>query len=241
MDLQFADKCTEHFLDSMPLLTTISPWPQARVYLWDITESEQELLAMVHMTQQSLQRFGSMKSQVHRNGFLSVRALLQAADLSDDDLYYDSFGKPFLHSGQYISITHSHTRSAIIVAPYPVGIDIELRRPKILRIAHKFCPGISAELEQLVPESVDQYTYFWTTKESIYKMASMPGLGFLNDIALSEWNQDQDFTAVIPKEMDGCIKAKGKITKGTGRKFLFKGFIADQYVCGMTKDAWAND
>lgn len=225
----------------MPILTTISPWPQASAYLWDITESEEELLAMTLMSDRSKERFNSMKSEVHRKGFLSVRALLQATGLSDDDLYYDSFGKPFLHTGQYISITHSHARSAIIVANYPVGIDIELRRPKILRIAHKFCPGISPKLNDLVLDSVDQYTYVWTAKESIYKMASMPGLSFLNDIALSKWNQDQDLTAVIPKDMNGCVQAKGKITEGTGRKFLYKGFIVGQYVCGMTKDALAND
>lgn len=225
----------------MPLLTTIDPWPEARVYLWDISESEEELLGIVRMNDRSKQRFNSMKSEVHRKGFLSVRALLQAAGLSDDDLYYDDFGKPFLHSGQYISITHSHTRSAIIVAPYPVGIDIELRRPKILRIAHKFCPGISNELNDLAPDAVDQYTYVWTAKESIYKMASIPGLGFLRDIVLSEWTQEKDLAALIPLDMDGLIQAKGKITKGEARHFLYKGFMADQYVCGMTKNEAADD
>ena len=225
----------------MPLLTTIDPWPEALVYLWDISESEEELLAMTHMNDKSKERFNAMKSQVHRKGFLSVRGLLQAADLSDDDLYYDDFGKPFLNNGQFISITHSHDRSAIIVAPHPVGIDIELRRPKILRIAHKFCPGISPKLNNLVPDSVDQYTYVWTAKESIYKMASMPGLGFLSDIALSEWTQEKDLAALIPVDMHDLVQAKGKITKGKARNFLYKGFIADQYVCGMTKDAAADD
>jgi len=168
-----------------------------------------------------------MKSPVHRKGFLSVRALLNRAGLSDEDLYYNSFGKPFLHQGGQISITHSHARSAIIVAPYNVGIDIELRRPKILRIAHKFCGGISPELKGLVSSAIDQYTHVWTAKESIYKMASMPGLGFLSDIALSDWR--------LESKASSFILAKGAITQAKSALFDYKGFALGDYICGMTK------
>ena len=217
----------------MPLFTTINPWPEAQVYLWDISESEPELLALSSMNDHSKRRFDAMKSQVHRKGFLSVRALLKSAGLSDQDLYYDGYGKPFLHTGQQISISHSHARSAIIVAPYSVGIDIELRRPKILRIAHKFCSGIAPELETLVPEPVDQHTYVWTAKESIYKMASTPGLGFLNDISLSDWRQETKASTFI--------QAQGKIAQAKGSNFNFKGFALGDYICGMTKNAMITD
>ena len=220
----------------MPLLRTINPWPEATVYLWDISETLDQLLALGTMTHQSKVRFDAMKSQVHRKGFLSVRALLHCANLTDKDLYYDAFGKPYLHTGQYISISHSHQRSAIIVSPYPVGIDIELRRPKILRIAHKFCPGISPELRAITPETVDQYTYVWTAKESIYKMAATPGLGFLRDIGLSQWRAEGQVPTGLPSEMSPVVQAKGKITKGPERHFIYQGFITDEYVCGMTKD-----
>ena len=210
----------------MPLLTTINPWPEASVYLWDISESEDELLALNVLRAGSLQRLNSMKSQLHRRGFLSVRSLLQCAGLSDKELFYNNNGKPFLQSGQYISITHSHTRSAIIVAPYNVGIDIELRRPKIMRIAHKFCSAISPELESMVPQPVEQYTYVWTAKESIYKMASIPGLSFLNGIALSDWQPASN----------SFIQAKGKIIQSKGPTFDYKGFELGDYICGMTKD-----
>lgn len=225
----------------MPLFRTINPWPEATVYLWDISETLEQLLVLGTMTDQSKVRFDSMKSLVHRKGFLSVRALLQSAGLSDDDLYYDQSGKPFLHSGKYISITHSHARSAIIVAPYPVGIDIELRRPKILRIAHKFCPGISQELSDIAHETVDQYTYVWTAKESIYKMAAMPGLGFLKDIELNQWRADTDQTTPLPLNEIAFVQAQGKITKGQERNFIYQGFMTHEYICGMTKDASIND
>ena len=225
----------------MPLLRTINPWPGATVYLWDISETLDQLSAMTVMRAESKARFNSMKSPVHRKAFLSVRALLQCANLTDEDLYYDPFGKPYLHTGQYISISHSHQRSAIIVSPYPVGIDIELRRPKILRIAHKFCPGISPELSEITHETVDQFTYVWTAKESIYKMAATPGLGFLRDIELSQWRTEGEVAIGLPSEMTPYVQAKGKITKGQERHFLYRGFITDQYICGMTKDLSPHD
>ncbi|MBL6606776.1 MAG: 4'-phosphopantetheinyl transferase superfamily protein [Flavobacteriaceae bacterium] len=225
----------------MPLLRTINPWPGATVYLWDISETLDQLSAMTAMRAESKARFNSMKSPEHRKAFLSVRALLQCANLTDEDLYYDPFGKPYLHTGQYISISHSHQRSAIIVSPYPVGIDIELRRPKILRIAHRFCPGISPELSEITHETVDQFTYVWTAKESIYKMAATPGLGFLRDIELGQWRTEGEVAIGLPLEMTPYVQAKGKITKGQERHFLYQGFITDQYICGMTKDLSPHD
>lgn len=222
----------------MPLLRTINPWPEATVYLWDINESEDELMAMSQVNHQSKIRLDSMKSEVHRKGFLSVRALLQRADLTDDEVYYNHSGKPFLRTGQHISITHSHSRSAIIVAPYPVGIDIELRRSKILRIGHKFSSGISLALKQLVPEPVDQYTYVWTAKESIYKIAAHPGLGFLNNILLGQWSIEKGtpVDASTQKHNETWIHATGTINYPKERHFAYQGCILDQYVCGMTRD-----
>jgi phosphopantetheinyl transferase len=70
--------------------------------------------------------------------FISVRKLLQEAGYNDLDLYYDELGKPHLKDDKYISISHSHHFSAIIVSNKSVGIDIELQREKIIRIADKF-------------------------------------------------------------------------------------------------------
>ncbi len=83
-------------------------------------------------------RLEGMKSELHQRGFLSVRKLMQEAGYNDLDLYYDEFGKPHLKDDKYISITHSHHFSAIIISDESVGIDIELQREKIIRIADKF-------------------------------------------------------------------------------------------------------
>ena len=79
-----------------------------------------------------------MKSELHQRGFLSVRMLLVEFGYTDEDLVYDSFGKPHLKDGKYISITHSYTFSAVVISSKAVGVDIEKQREKIIKIAPKF-------------------------------------------------------------------------------------------------------
>ena len=79
-----------------------------------------------------------MKSEIHRRGFMSIRHLMAEAGYVDHDLFYDELGKPHLKNGSNISITHSFNFTAIILSDRKVGIDIEKRRDKILKIANKF-------------------------------------------------------------------------------------------------------
>ena len=180
-----------------------------------------------------------MKSVVHQKGFLSVRALLNQAGFQDRDLFYNDLGKPFLQDGKCISITHSHQRSAIIIAPYPVGIDLELMRPKILRIAHKFSHDPDQSLKESVLDQVAQYTYIWTAKESIYKMVSTPGLSFLQDIRLEAWRSIAASEPVI--DQAPWIEATARVERINGNlklnpgQFHFKGLVMDDYICGMTR------
>ena len=122
----------------MPIYRSIKANEHTAVYVWKIEETLAELLLDTPLKENSKARMQNMRSQVHQMGFLSVRHLLKAAGYSDFDLYYNEHGKPFLQDGKYISITHSHNFSGIIVSEHEVGIDIEKNRPKIVHIQDKF-------------------------------------------------------------------------------------------------------
>ena len=115
----------------MPIYKSIAINSQTNVKIWNITESYTELLQNVELKKESINRVNTMKSELHQRGFLSVRMLLKAFGYSDFDLFYDGNGKPHLKDGNYISITHSYTFSAVVVSSKPVGIDIEKQREKI--------------------------------------------------------------------------------------------------------------
>ena len=124
----------------MPLYKTITVNPTTKVLIWKIIESYEDLSEGISLTPHCRERVDGMKSDLHQRGFMSVRHLLAEMGYTDFDLYYDEHGKPHLRDGKKISITHSYTFSAIIVSDQEVGIDIEMQRSKILKIAQKFTP-----------------------------------------------------------------------------------------------------
>jgi len=135
-----------------------------------------------------------MKSEMHQRAFLSVRKLLQETGHTDLDLYYDEFGKPHLHGEKHISITHSHDFSAIIISDETVGIDIELQRNKITRIADKFCDSEFQFLDLDTDEYIKKLTVIWGVKEAIFKIRNEKGISFKNHIRVCDFDLESEQT-----------------------------------------------
>lgn len=162
----------------MPLYKTITPNSQTTVKIWKITESYEELMAIVDLKPNSLERVLGMKSELHQRGFLSVRWLLREFGYTDQDLFYDDFGKPHLKDGKQISISHSFNFSAVIISDLIVGIDVEKQRNKISIIAHKFVDYEFDYLDEASEDYIKKLTIIWCVKESLYKLYCTPGLSF---------------------------------------------------------------
>ena len=186
----------------MPLYKTITINAHTTVYIWKIEEDFNTLLSSLKdvpkhtskLTQNSLNRLDHMKSELHRRGFMSVRHLLAAAGYTDHDLYYDTQGKPHLTDHKHISITHSYTFSGIIVSDEKVGIDIEMQRDKILRIAHKFTPLEEYSTLANADAIIRKLTIVWGAKESLYKLYEQEGLSFLKHIDVQDFYFDDEKT-----------------------------------------------
>ena len=179
----------------MPLYKTIHHNSNTQILIWNITESFEQLNQEVQLNEKSQLRLNGMKSEMHQRAFLSVRKLLALAGYSDFDLYYDEFGKPHLIDKKHISITHSHHFSAIIVSNEAVGIDIEMQRDIILKIAHKFVND--EELNRLQKTDLNDYikklTVKWGAKEAIFKIKNEKGISFKDHIQVApfELNEQQ--------------------------------------------------
>ena len=179
----------------MPLYKTINVNKNTKVLIWKISESFEELSIGIDLTENSQNRVDNMKSELHQRGFLSVRHLLKEVNLNDSDLFYDEFGKPHLKNGKHISMTHSFTFSGIIVSnEIPVGIDIEMQRDKILKIAHKFTPF--QEYKTIANHSalISKLTIVWGAKESLYKIYGKKKLRFLENIYIEDFKFDSGET-----------------------------------------------
>jgi 4'-phosphopantetheinyl transferase len=166
----------------MPLLKTINCNPTTEILLWKITESLAELSSEVTLNPKNQQRFNGMKSELHQRAFLSVRKLLHLKGYTDFDLEYDQFGKPHLKDGKHISISHSHEYATIIISDEITGIDIELQREKIIRIADKFVEPEWEFLDKENQEYIRKLTVIWGVKESIFKIRNEAGISFKDHI-----------------------------------------------------------
>ena len=179
----------------MPLYNTLTVSSLIKVYIWKIEESENDLAKDIELTPHCQNRMSGMKSQMHRRGFLSIRHLMAEAGYVDADLYYDEVGKPHLKDGKHISITHSNQFTGIIVSgTNEVGIDIEMQRDKILRIAHKFTPIEEYKTIANSEALIRKLTIVWGCKESLYKIYAEPGLSFINHIVIQDFSLANDST-----------------------------------------------
>ena len=178
----------------MPLYKTITINASTNLLIWKIEESYKALSDGIELTAHCQQRVDSMKSELHRRGFMSIRHLLAVAGYTDHDLFYDNFGKPHLHDGNQISITHSFEFSGIIISDKPVGIDIEKQREKIQRIAHKFVNSEKDFLKKY-ENKTRALTVIWGAKESLYKLYATPGLSFEQHIHINSFDLQLPFTS----------------------------------------------
>ena len=159
------------------------------ILLWKITEPLSELSAEVTLNPISQLRFNRMQSELHQRAFLSVRKLLQLKGYTDFDLEYDQHGKPHLKDGKHISISHSHEYATLIISDEITGIDIELQREKIIKIAPKFAEKELDFLDKDNQEYIRKLTVIWGVKESIFKIINEVGISF------------KDYIHVFPFEM----------------------------------------
>ncbi len=202
----------------MPLYKTINVNQYTNVLIWKIQEPLCDLMTNIELTENSKNRLNSMKSEIHQKGFMSIRHLLKEVGYLDTDLSYDVFGKPHLKDGNSISITHSFMFTAIIVSKKEmVGIDIEMQRDKIVKIAHKFTPIEEYKTLANHEALVSKLTIVWGAKESLYKIYGKKKIRFLHHIHINDFS-------FLDQKTTGTIKYEGYVSNHHIYFLEFEGF-----------------
>ena len=164
----------------MPIYKSLILNSQTDIKIWKISESIEFFLDNLVLNQESSDRIKGMKSELHKRAFLSDRILLREFGYSDLDLFYDSFGKPFLKDGKHISISHSYNFSTVAISNLKIGIDIEKQSSKIIKIAPKFIGYETFYLNKNDESQIQKLTWVWCTKEALYKLYGTPEINFKN-------------------------------------------------------------
>ena len=184
----------------MPKFATLSS-DNANIWLWQLTESPEQLLALLATHPDYAPQAQSFRSTQRQREWLATRALLHNVLGDDIRIAYDKDGAPRLvninqeqisQDSSYmqddeqglpaISISHSHQWVAIALATSQksIGLDLEIVSEKAGRVQHKFL----TQEEQLIISPTLSPTDLWCAKEATYKLCNHSGLLFLEEMRL---------------------------------------------------------
>ena len=160
--------------------------PDTSFSIWKIEESAEELLAQLQLKHHEISYLDTLINGKRNLHWLSTRVLLRRMMNTDEyiDCRVDSSGKPYLANfPHFISLSHSFDYAAVMVSKKKaVGIDIELIKDKIERIAHKFMS--LQELDFISKDRIEHLYVCWCAKEAIYKLHGKKNISFLDHIRI---------------------------------------------------------
>lgn len=133
----------------MPLRYT-GQWKGVSWAVWKIEEEEEELWKKAELSSPEAAYLTAIAHPRRRMESLAARAARQS-------LPWTGYG----------SLAHSYPWAAAATAPFPVGIDLERRRPFPQTVASYFMQ--EAERDQLQHTDLT-YWHFWCAKELAYKL-----------------------------------------------------------------------
>ena len=162
---------------------------KAEIAVWQVTETEQELLSLISVPTDELEEIMLFRSESQRRQKLAVRALLNEVFEEKMYLNHHDNGKPYLENCvTNISITHTDKYVAIIIHDEEeVGIDIESLDRDFAAVEKKALS--EEEIEDLDDEKKnEQLAIYWCAKEAIFKRMSQNRVDFAEQIEVEKFN-----------------------------------------------------
>ena len=161
---------------------------KAEIAVWQVTETEDELLGLTSVPHDELEEIQLFRNESHRRQKLAVRALLNEVFEEKMYLNHHDNGKPYLENcATNISITHTDRYVAIIThEDEEVGIDVESLARDFSAVEQKALS--EDEIEDLEDEKKnEQLAIYWCAKEAIYKRMSQNRVDFAEQIEVEKF------------------------------------------------------
>ena len=165
----------------------------ATISMWEVVESEEELLNLSSIPNDEIEELQQTKSLARRREKLAVRALLN--QLFDGKVYlgHHDNGRPFLQNS-LIEISISHTNRYVCVLTHPeesVGVDIESLERNFSAVEKKALS--MEEIENLSEKSRNLHlAIHWSVKEAVYKRMSLSDVDFSKQIEIKKFTPRDD-------------------------------------------------
>lgn len=173
----------------------------AVIAVWEISESEKELLEIINKDEEEreeeLEEISLYKSEQHRREKLAVIALVQSLFEEPVHIGHHENGSPYIENDStHISITHTDKFAAVIIHPTEdVGIDVESVKRDFTAVEKRALND--EEREDLIekdddPEKMEerntQLAIYWCAKEALYKRMGRHNVDFSEDMEVEHFN-----------------------------------------------------
>ena len=188
----------------MPRILDLETILEGNLGVWEITEDPEELKSKLQWSAEDVRRFESHSDGERSKHWLYSRVLLREMLKTSGfiELSADEFGKPFLvNFPQKVSISHSGDMVAVMLSTFDCGMDIQLMKPNIERVAHKFIN--EEEWKSIDPDTRFEQMYLvWCCKEALYKYYGKKNLAFKEHLALKtfSWSPEGSLIGIIQKD-----------------------------------------
>ena len=161
---------------------------EAVIGVWQITETEEELIELSSTPSDEMEEISFIRSESLRKQRLAVRALLNT--LFDEKVYlsHHDNGKPYLENNPVnISITHTEKYVAVILHEEEnVGIDLESLDRDFSAVEKKALS--EDEIDDLEDEKRnEQLAIYWCAKEAVFKLLSRYNVDFAEQIEIERF------------------------------------------------------
>jgi len=160
--------------------------------LWKIEEKAEDLYSQLQLDDQEQAYFEHLSNGKRHLHWLGTRVLLRTMLHTDEyiDCKVDVHGKPYLVNLPYhISMSHSFDYAAVMISKKgAVGIDIELIKEKVERIAEKFMRPQEMDFIDTDRNRIAQLYVCWCAKEAVYKCYGQKEVSFADNILLEPFS-----------------------------------------------------
>ncbi len=178
------------------------------LYVWENTESLDELIELAQLTTDESKRLNSFKTLGRKREWTAIRALLNSIFQKKVHVHYVSLGKPKIDSAKHVSFSHTKGYVMVVVSNmHTVGADCEVFSSRVLSVKERVLNNV--ELRSLKKDSeILQVLVYWCLKEVLFKISPTGEIDFRKDIQIDAFEPcDNNLLNGEVKLNEGTIKA----------------------------------
>lgn len=164
---------------------------QHKIVIWKITEPESFFA-------NELDLFPAINNEKRRLEFFVGRFLLRylVPEFPLSSIVPDENDKPGVPECKWrFSISHSYPYVAVSVNDeIECGIDLQVWRPNMLRLQHKF---LSKNEQDMFQNDEQLLTLAWCAKEAAYKWNGKRGVDFIKQLPISKFDREKNKIEIL--------------------------------------------